>query len=222
MRVRLGGALLAAGIIVGSASGAPAPSPITVYAAPSGSSPWGIAKGPDGALLFTENGRNAVGRVTVKGAFTQFKLPANASDPLGIASGPGGLWVASHNGVIVSVTTGGKTKAYTIPSDHFLYDITAGPDGNMWFTEQPPTAGGGDTSSSIGKITPGGTITEYPVLPSQSNPEYITAAGGDLWFTDGDSDAIGRVTPAGAVKEFKIPGGHAIPQGITKGRDGAL
>ena len=34
------------------------------------------------------------------------------------------------------------------------FGITTGPDGNLWFTEY-----GGD---KIGRITPSGTITEFP------------------------------------------------------------
>src|SRR5438128_11788033 len=33
------------------------------------------------------------------------------------------------------------------------FDITAGPDGNLWFTEQ--------SASRIGRITPAGVITEF-------------------------------------------------------------
>ena len=32
--------------------------------------------------------------------------------------------------------------------------ITAGPDGNLWFTE---------AAATIGRITPAGTVTEFPL-----------------------------------------------------------
>jgi len=40
--------------------------------------------------------------------------------------------------------------------------IAEGPDGNMWFTEQLP--------NKIGRITPDGRITEYPIPTPNSSP----------------------------------------------------
>ena len=62
--------------------------------------------------------------------------------------------------------------------------ITAGPDGNLWFTEQ--------AANKIGRISPSGTITEFPV------PNFLSeiAAGpdGNLWFTEVRGNKIGRIT----------------------------
>src|SRR6266851_5201233 len=63
--------------------------------------------------------------------------------------------------------------------------ITAGPDGNLWFAE----------SNNIGRITPSGSITTFPVPTQSSSPEGITAGpDGNLWFTDAGNN-IGRITP---------------------------
>jgi streptogramin lyase len=65
--------------------------------------------------------------------------------------------------------------------------ITAGPDGNLWFTEQ--------AGNKIGRITPSGTITEFPIPTSQSTPIAITAGpDGNLWFTEEGGNKIGRIT----------------------------
>ena len=95
--------------------------------------------------------------------------------------------------------------------------ITAGPDGNMWFTES-----GGDR---VGRITPTGTITEFTAgISHESQPETITAGpDGNLWFTEVEGNRIGRITPGGAVTEFTegiSPGSK--PWGITAGPDGNL
>jgi streptogramin lyase len=64
------------------------------------------------------------------------------------------------------------------------FEITAGPDGNLWFTE----------NGKIGKITTGGTITEYG--GSLSHPHGITAGpDGNLWFTEFGNGKIGRIVP---------------------------
>jgi streptogramin lyase len=66
--------------------------------------------------------------------------------------------------------------------------ITAGPDGNLWFTDP--------NEWTIGRITPGGTIQEFPV--PASDPYGITAGpDGNIWFTD-QNGKIGRITVCGA------------------------
>lgn len=91
--------------------------------------------------------------------------------------------------------------------------ITAGPDGNLWFTE----------GSAIGRITPSGQITEFPVPTSQGVPWGITKGpDGNLWFTESFGNKIGRITPTGQVQEFPLPGGGNEPAGITTGPDGRL
>src|SRR5262249_8615852 len=76
------------------------------------------------------------------------------------------------------------------------FGITAGLDGNLWFTES--------IGNRIGRITPTGTITEFSVgLTPGSRPVAITAGrDGNLWFTELDGGRIGRITPTGTITEF--------------------
>src|SRR5438094_6547328 len=89
----------------------------------------------------------------------------------------------------------GSVTIYAFPfgcQDGPLYDITAGPDGNLWFTD------GG--VSQIGRVTPSGSFTEYPVPTSDSGPARITTGpDGNLWFTEECGNNIGRVTLASAT-----------------------
>jgi streptogramin lyase len=94
--------------------------------------------------------------------------------------------------------------------------ITAGPDGNAWFTE--PVTG------VIGRITPAGQVTEFPT--PVSNPGAITAGpDGNLWFTGGsllNDPSISRITLAGQVTKFDLPDRLGVPTGIAAGPDGNL
>jgi hypothetical protein len=93
--------------------------------------------------------------------------------------------------------------------------ITAGPDGALWFTQNP---------SSIGRITTAGVITaEYP-LPTYDPVLLGITAGPDgaLWFTEYQTNQIGRITTAGAITEYPVPTANSEPQSITAGPDGAL
>ena len=66
--------------------------------------------------------------------------------------------------------------------------ITAGPDGNLWFTEQD-----GDKIGSINPVTRG--ITEIP-LSAGSEPQGIMAGpDGNLWFAEVRAREAGVVTP---------------------------
>ena len=95
--------------------------------------------------------------------------------------------------------------------------IVAGPDGNLWFSET--------TGPNIGKITPSGTITEYPVPSNGSfvqTPWITGGPDGNLWFSDWGNNAIGKSTTAGSVTEYPIPTSGAGPYVIVTGSDGNL
>ena len=95
--------------------------------------------------------------------------------------------------------------------------ITAGPDGNVWFTEQ--------FGNRIGRITPAGVVTEFSDGLSDGSlylRDIAAGPDGNLWFTE--IAAIGRITPAGVITEFSAgitPGGGQI-RGIAAGPDDNL
>jgi streptogramin lyase len=93
-----------------------------------------------------------------------------------------------------------------------LLGITAGPDGNLWFTE--------NDNNQIVRVTTTGDFTLVATLKTGSFPYEITAGpDGNLWFTE-NSNRIGRITLDGHVTEFDVP--NANPGGITVGPDDAL
>ncbi len=80
------------------------------------------------------------------------------------------------------------------PAESDPVGITAGPDGNLWFT---------DSASAIGRITTKGHVTGFPIPTANSGLFGITAGSdGNLWFTEETSNKIGRITTAGLVTEF--------------------
>jgi virginiamycin B lyase len=105
---------------------------------------------------------------------------------------------------------------FTDPGIATPQDITAGPDGALWFTN----------SNSIGRITTAGAVTTFGD-PAIVHPQRITTgADGALWFTNDASfppcrGSIGRITTAGVVTTFTDPS-ICAPFGITAGPDGAL
>jgi streptogramin lyase len=92
--------------------------------------------------------------------------------------------------------------------------ITAGPDGNLWFTEI--------NGNRIGRITTTGVVTEFVLPHPDSGPEGIAVGpDGALWFTEADVSRIGRITTGGAITEFPTPAEFAMTQIVT-GSDGNL
>lgn len=119
----------------------------------------------------------------------------------------GSAWAESH-----------PIAVFPIPNNpNAPRGITTGPDGNLWFVEE---------DNGIGRITPSGQITEFP-LPQPSYPSAITTGSdGNLWFTQGRPARISKMTPAGQVTEFQLPEGtlknRDRPAGITAGPDGNI
>jgi virginiamycin B lyase len=103
---------------------------------------------------------------------------------------------------------------FALPAGAQPVGVTAGPDGNVWFTE--PGLG------QIGRITPGGQITQFTLPRSGSSPLIITRGpDNNLWYTDNVSSMVGRLTPTGQFTEFSLAAGRA-PEGIVAGPDGNL
>lgn len=99
--------------------------------------------------------------------------------------------------------------------------ITAGPDGNIWYTL--PAAG---DHAYIGKITTGGQITTY-YLGFRENPQQITVGpDGALWYPEDGVNpvhkSIGRISTTGVNTRFQLASDDIRLSGITAGPDGNL
>jgi len=118
----------------------------------------------------------------------------------------------------------GEVKVF--PTEGFPLAITAGPDGNMWFSDpgNPPLF----SSAQIGSVTPAGAVSKY--TPGLSGYPWGIAKGpdGNLWFTEPGAQKVGSVKPSEPVAsktEFSVPGMPAEPTFrslIAAGPDGNL
>ncbi|MGZ7023751.1 MAG: virginiamycin B lyase family protein, partial [Ilumatobacteraceae bacterium] len=225
-----------------------------------GSSPSTITLGPDGAMWFTEEGSNRIGRLTPGGSLSEFPIPTVQAAPGGIIAGPdgniwftesktakiarlvpssgqitefptavggagivvgsdGNLWLtaSSANKIMVVSITGVVLNTFSVPTANaFPHGPTLGPDGNVYFAEQ--------NGDKIGRITPVGRFTEWP-LPKAASKPIVTSFGPDgrLYFTENAGNRIGRLdVVAGSIAEFPLPTANAAPLGITAGPDGNL
>ena len=189
---------------------------------------YDIATGPDGNLWVA--GIGGIGRITPDGAVSVFSDPGAIT---GITAGPdGNLWftgIEPYNGrgwqesgydVVGSITPfGGVTYFHSGLGDNCMpMAITAGPDGNLWFTQG--LASVWTHAGGIGRVTPSGVITTF-YTGSYSNPMHITEGpDGNLWFTESNAGSIGKITTKGVVTEYPDPDlAYISPYGITTGPD---
>jgi streptogramin lyase len=110
--------------------------------------------------------------------------------------------------------TTGKVTEFALPAGNPGYPpmpdgIAAGADGNLWVAETG--------INKIARVTPAGTITEFPVKGGML-PSAVTAGpDGNLWFAQ--RGGVGYITPVGKVTIYKVDG---IISSISPGSDGNL
>ena len=179
-----------------------------------------ITTGPDGNLWFTELLTNAIGRINpYTGAISEFPVPS------------------PDNGDNVDETDV-KEGYFGITVNEGPFDITAGPDGNLWFTQS--------NANSIGRMTPMGLVTgSFPLPTTNGIPRGITAGPDEsIWYVTGtelrasrggpgDSERykggnmVGRIAPSCSaiqcsITEFPFPVEGSQPEDIIPGPAGSL
>ncbi len=101
--------------------------------------------------------------------------------------------------------------------------IVAGPDGNLWYTD--------NAVAQVARMTPAGRVTLYPVpLANVATSGITVGPDGAVWFTVTDfgysggpstPTAIGRLSMSGTMKLYPLPA-HSSPFGLVFGPDGAI
>ena len=117
----------------------------------------------------------------------------------------------------VDPATGAFTPYPVAGGSGYLFGITSGPGGNLWFADP--------ANNAIGELDPAdGHTAEFTIPTPDSSPGAITA-GPDhaLWFTEGGTDRIGRFDPATSTfTHYDIPTANTLPRCITVGPDGDI
>jgi streptogramin lyase len=178
-----------------------------------------VTRGPDGNLWFTGDVHLPNGSYTVPADGSgRFHLPDGSVTPPGEPYARSVIGKATTAGVITEYTIGTSTPPVVTGTEAF--DITAGPDGDLWFAGTRTTGATQSGVGVIGKITTAGVVTEY--TPAGITFANGIAAGpdGNLWF-NASVGKVGKITPAGAVTEYPA-GISGETRGITRGPDGNM
>jgi virginiamycin B lyase len=131
--------------------------------------------------------------VSTNSTVTKVSMTADTANTV---PGPdGNIWylqsaigVVGHLTSLTATAPTGMTIA--VPSGPGLRAITAGPDGNMYFTE--PAA------NNIARVLIGATapndITEYPVPSANAGLiDLVTGPDGNIWFVENKTSKIGKL-----------------------------
>ena len=197
--------------------GAPAPSLALPGYPPAG---WALAtpapSSPNTFVLTHPVSSAASGPATLTATITPLAgiggAPYSAPVPVTIAGGTAICGIFTE----YALPNNGSSYAY----NHLPLSITAGPDGNMWFTEMqrnPSTQ-----NAQIGSIAPNGTIVEYQDTcnngATNAEPWSITSgADGNLWFADDGCNRLGKMTTSGQVSYSTVAVSDTQPYGIANG-----
>jgi len=186
-----------------------------------GAKPAAIAAGPDGNLWYTVP-NDKIGRITPAGVAKNFTVPDVAH---GIATGPDKhLYVVGANAITEVVPSADGTTVSTTPipiptAGSNPQQITAGPDGNMWFTESGTSKVGRVNLSASPK-----TITEFDLAPN-TGPRGI-AVGPDkrIWVAEADAKKVARLNTDGTGYQESASAEPAASdaEGLVAGRDGNM
>lgn len=219
--------------------------------------PGKIVRGPDGNLWFpavayenfgTGKPSGAIGQLTPAGTFRFFPMTTANTYPVDIAFGRDGtLWFSAFEGNGQHAPnvdqaprfTGGRSQLgqmsrdghyhlFTLPSTTIsVSSITVGADGNLWFTDVR-NQGASTSVNKIGRVTPSGVLTEFPLTLRKSSDfvsHLIAGPDGNLWFSIESYLAdysgfgeMGRMTPQGGITIYTL-GKFVEPLDLTVGPD---
>jgi virginiamycin B lyase len=194
---------------------------------------FGLRFGPDYQLWYVAQQTfqtTEIQRATLAGNITRFPLPhRNLSNVTFAFDAAGNLWytgtanaLSDHQQawiVRLAVThSPGAITEFALPTQSLPTSIVAGLDGNLWFFD--------DGTHAIGKITPLGAITEYPLpyrgrLAGTAQEEMILGADRNLWFTDPQTGMVGRITPSGKITVYAGKA-NSNPRDLIAAPDGSI
>lgn len=183
---------------------------------------------------------------------TSLSIPAQAFASYGLAADhEGNLWfIGPNEHEIERLAPNGSitTVPLTIPGTSQALTITAGPDGNIWVGENAYALVSGSNgqywNGAILRITPSGSVTAFPLPPSDSpfvgNGEGVgpqpgalrVGPDGQIWYILGGvsfgdaSERIEHITTDGRITRFPLPKdpdtGFSLDGDFAFGADGNL
>jgi streptogramin lyase len=193
-----------------------APPTINVFSTRTGSRPNQLGKGPDGNLWFTDSGSpKAVGLICLTSSplCTTADVTSHASHEFSGGSPPCSSSVAVCSGSLYA----GSTPRF----------VAAGPNGNVWFTDNGSTPAIGEVNATSGAITER-SVALNGGSAGRSPGTIVAGPDGNLWFADAvaGSPAIGEFNlTTDTITEYGHSDGlqtGSLVNGTMEGPDGNM
>ncbi len=156
---------------------------------------------------------------------TEIGLPIAGSQPAGITYGPdGAYWFANfgpYANSIGRIALDGTQSNYPASLTAYIepYGITAGTNGDLWFTAP--------AGNQVSNITTNGVITNFPLPGVNEGPAGITLGPDNRpWFAELYVNKIGTLDATNGLHEYPIgfpaPNTNSYPFHVAAGPDGNL
>src|SRR6266545_379839 len=184
--------------------------------------PHDPATGPDGALWYTAQKANRIGRLDpATGQIREYKLPTPDSGPHGLAADrDGNIWyTGNHAGLIgkLDVKTGRVTE-YKMPDPRARDPHTPVLDqsGILWFTVQ--------RGNMVGRLDPATGKIELREVPTRDATPYGMAVShrGVPFFCEFGTHKLGSIDPKTLrITEYAVPSG-ARPRRLAIAADDSI
>lgn len=182
-----------------------------------------ITRGNDGAVWFAGN-NGLIGRLSLTGSLKTYTVePANDPNAAGsiwsIYWGvDNNVWYGTFSGIVgkLNPATGVVTR-YQLP-DHPVFDLTRGPDGNMWAT----------AGLSVYRISTAGTFTAFLLNGQDTGSMLRPGPDGNMWIMETFGRRIFHMNTSGQLLNvFTLTDPHTPScgltcAGITAGPDGNM
>jgi virginiamycin B lyase len=179
-------------------------------------SPTVVAAGPDGAVWFTLDRSDVIGRAHT-GAIERISTSGRNIEPLGLGVAPDwSAWFTDAvGGGVARVTPAGEISRYKLDTPIVrLGRLAVAPDGSAWFAES--------TSYSITQLKDGRIVLHEVESPRGGPFGVAVAPSGVVWATLQAGDQLLRINTDGRVDTFNVPHRGAVPTDVAIGPDGSV
>jgi virginiamycin B lyase len=188
-----------------------------------GSRPHDPLATPDGALWYTGQMANVLGRLDPEtGSFKEYPLPTANSGPHGlVADAAGNIWFtanfAGYLGRLDPRT--GKVAEFPLgdPEARDPHSLVFDRQGTLWFTVQG--------ANRIGRLTPATGEVKLATPPTPRAQPYgiVINSAGVPFFAEFGSNKIASIDSASlAIREYPLPSAAARPRRIAVTGDDAI
>jgi virginiamycin B lyase len=178
--------------------------------------PIAIAAGADGAIWFTIDHSDAIGRLR-NGRIERLSTSSQNIEPLGLAvAADGSAWYTDLAArAIARVSTAGEIARFVLDTPIArLGRLAIAPDGAVWFADL--------TGYGITRLKDG-VFTRHQIESARGGPYGVAVApDGTIWATLQNGNQLLQFAADGASRTFDLPRSGAVPTDIAVGSDGSV